>query len=560
MIEKDLCTGKRICFAEEDFGLLEALMSEDKVSFFFLWKIFLLVGVILLVLPSAVSQAAETSKMDHEKILLDQTVCLSCHDNPEMGYGYVSKARFTKTRHYQAMEKQGIKGAEEACLVCHVSKQKKFVSNPSENWFDGGGDIEKVSNDMSGTCGKCHEEITKRFAQSLHATKKAVYYSLKDLPPPGMEKAFGTSAFNFYSKSCGSCHASCSSCHLIGKDGQAIDWKFVVSHAQKKIGNIEVPIAKGITSEARILSMGPNRNPKAGGPMYRNMARQGTVPIETVKFDIESHDFIVPARLEPSRANDICYRCHENPGKEFYGIGLDNSYGYSAHARAGIKCVDCHGRDEVHGSGKPELYISKALQVRCESCHVQTGKIPAHLNQTVAASAKKVGVAGAHQNLHCSTCHAQFYGSCTGCHQDRKARYIETDKNTGKPLIYFGRSLEGKVQIVTTTPRRVIPVDGKEDGGIWMMQSRHSIQKSVYQTCEECHADPVKMGVNPLDRPILNKWEMASIGSPQAFIKRDEHLAKVKAGPGQNCISCHAGQAQNRYEQFHFTKKEVLNK
>jgi hypothetical protein len=62
------------------------------------------------------------------------------------------------------------------------------------------------------------------------------------------------------------------------------------------------------------------------------------------------------------------------------------------------------------------------------------------------------------------------------------------------------------------------------------------------------------MGVNPLDRPILNKWEMASIGTPQAFIRKDEHLAQVKAKPQQSCVSCHAKKAKNRYEQFHFTE------
>jgi hypothetical protein len=497
----------------------------------------------------------EKPRVDHARVVVDRAPCLACHDDPGLGYDYVSKDRFMETRHYKEMIKRGIKGPEEACLICHVSKPGRFVANPSENWFDGGGDIEKVSNDMAGTCGKCHEEITKHFAQSLHATKKAVFYSLKDLPPPGMEKAFGTSAFNLYSKSCATCHASCSSCHLIGKDKQVIDWKYVFSNAQEKIGTMSVPIAKGITSEAKILSLGPNRNPKSGGPLYRNMAKGGIFPIETVKFDIESHDFIIPNQLDPSRANDICYRCHENPGKEFYGLGLDNSYGYSVHALAGVKCVDCHGKEEVHGSGNPELYISKALRVRCETCHEKGKEAPAHLNQTFFLKAKKVSLSGAHQNLNCSTCHAVFYGSCIGCHKDRKARYIETDINTGKPLIYFGRNLEGRVQIVTTTPRRVIPLDSKEDGGIWMMQSRHSIQKNVYQVCEECHLDPVKMGVNPLDRPILNKWEMASIGAPKAFIKKDEHLTRVKAAPQQTCISCHAKKAKNRYEQFHFAEK-----
>jgi hypothetical protein len=499
-------------------------------------------------------RAVEKPRVDHAQAVADRAPCLSCHDDPGMGYDYVSKDRFMETRHYKEMIKRGIKGPEEACLTCHVSKGR-FVANPSENWSDGGGDIEKVSNDMTGTCGKCHEEITKRFAQSLHATKKAVYYSLKDLPPPGMEKSFGTSAFDFYSKSCATCHASCSSCHLIGKDKQVIDWKYVFSNAQQKIGVMKVPIAEGITSEAKILSLGPNRNPKSGGPLYRDMARRGIVPIETVKFDIESHDLIIPNQLDPSRANDICYRCHENPGKEFYGLGLDNSYGYSVHALAGGKCVDCHGKEEVHGSGKPELYISKALRVRCETCHEKGKEAPAHLNPTFFSKAKKINLSGAHQSLSCSTCHAVFYGSCIGCHKDRKARYIETDINTGKPLIYFGRNLEGRVQIVTTTPRRVMPLDSKEDGGIWMMQSRHSIQKNVYPACEDCHLDPVKMGVKPLDRPILNKWEMASIGTPKAFIKKDEHFTRVKAAPEQTCVSCHAKKARNRYEQFHLAEK-----
>lgn len=504
------------------------------------------------------SQPLQKTKPDHSMILTDRTPCLNCHDDPAMGYGYVNKAKFTETLHYKAMVTRGIKEPQEACISCHVSKEGKFVVNPSDNWFNDAGDAEKVSNDMDGTCGKCHEAITRNFTKSLHATKKGVYYSLKDLPPPRAEKAFGMSAFNLYSTACATCHASCSSCHLIGKDKQAIDWKYVNAHAQRKIGTVEVPIAKGITSEAKILAMGPNRNPKAGGPLYRNLARQGLVPIETVKFDIESHDFIVPGRLDPSRANDICYRCHENPGKEFYGIGLDNSYGYSSHALAGMKCVDCHGKEEVHGSGTSELYISRELKVRCSTCHIQGEKVPPHLNQTFAAQAKKVEVAGAHQNLQCAACHAKFYGSCIACHFDRptKARYVETNRNTEKPLVYFGKNIEGKVQIVTTTPRRGMALDEKEDGGIWMMQSRHSIQKSVYQDCGDCHFDPVKMGVNPLERPILNKWEMASIGVPKAFLDRKEHYASVKADPKQTCESCHRPGAKNRYEAFHLAKKK----
>lgn len=517
-----------------------------------------LVGILLMA-PSF--GAAEKAKVDHAKIVAAHTPCLSCHGKPEMGYWYVNKSKFIATRHYKSMRQSGVKGPQQACLSCHVSKEDKFVVNPSENWYDGGGDIEKVSNDMGSTCGKCHGEITKRFAKSLHATKKAVYYSLKELPPPGMKKSFGTSAFKLY-KRCASCHASCSSCHLVGKNKEVIDWKYVMANAQRKIDTMQVPITKDINSQAITLAMGPNRNPKSGGPAYRNMARKGMVPIDTVKFDIESHDFLVPTRLAPSQANDVCYRCHENTSKEFYGIGLDNSYGYSVHAKAGMKCTDCHGKDEVHGSGKPELYISKALNVKCETCH-EKGKdkaAPSNISKTFFDKAKQVSLTGAHKNLDCSTCHAKFYGSCIACHQGRKARYIETDSNTGKPLIYFGRSVEGKVKIVTTTPRRAIPVDSKDDAGIWMMQSRHSIKKSAYQSCEDCHLDPVKMGVNPLDRAILNKWQMASMGVPKAFINKKDHYAKVKASPQQTCVSCHASKAGNRYQQFHFTQKQPASK
>lgn len=509
-------------------------------------------GSIFLIAPSL--PAVDKPTVDHMQTIAARAPCLSCHDNPAMGYRYVNKTKFTKTLHYKGMLTRGVKGPEEACLSCHVTSQGKFVVNPSENWFDGGGDVEKVSNDMTSTCGKCHKEITQRFAKSLHATKKSVFYSLKELPPPGMQKSFGTKPFGLY-KRCASCHASCSSCHLIGPDKQVIDWKYVFAHAQKKIGTVKVPIAKGIMSNATVLSMGPNRNPKGGGPTYRKMAKKGIVPIETVKFDIEAHDFIVPNRLDPSRANDVCYRCHENTAKEFYGLGLDNTYGYSSHAVAGMKCTDCHGKDEVHGSGKPELYVSKALNVRCETCHEKGKKAPANINKAFFGKAKNVALSGAHQNLDCSTCHAEFYGSCIACHKGRKARYIETDMNTGKPLIYFGRNIEGKVKIVTTTPRRALPLNSKEDGGIWMMQSRHSIKKNVYKQCEDCHLDPVKMGVNPLNRPILNKWEMASIGTPKAFINKQEHYAKVKASPQQPCISCHAKKDGNRYQQFHFAQK-----
>ena len=57
-----------------------------------------------------------------------------------------------------------------------------------------------------------------------------------------------------------------------------IDWKYVFSNAQRKIETMSVPIAKGIMSEAKVLSLGPNRNPKSGGPLYLNMAKGGIVP------------------------------------------------------------------------------------------------------------------------------------------------------------------------------------------------------------------------------------------------------------------------------------------
>ncbi|WP_137223662.1 multiheme c-type cytochrome [Shewanella sp. MEBiC00475] len=174
---------------------------------------------------------------------------------------------------------------------------------------------------------------------------------------------------------------------------------------------------------------------------------------------------------------DQCQHCHNRGGRTGVSYkGMMESDGYGTpytedgdkqgklhgkhynfleadlHYDAGMSCIDCHTKNEMHGDGY--LYTKKehALEIRCESCHgtptteatLKTSRdVPLNNlkreGKTVTLTTKNDGkkldvpqlnsielseegyvamvkIASHMEKMECSTCHAAWAPQCYGCH------------------------------------------------------------------------------------------------------------------------------------------------
>lgn len=73
---------------------------------------------------------------------------------------------------------------------------------------------------------------------------------------------------------------------------------------------------------------------------------------------------INPAKLSPRAASQICLKCHE-------GMHGQADWRFSAHAAAGVSCIDCH---KVHPTSKKDAHpdmLAKSQPELCYTCHEQ---------------------------------------------------------------------------------------------------------------------------------------------------------------------------------------------
>ncbi len=140
-----------------------------------------------------------------------EKLCLSCHlDNPEVRArtsptaGFI--AAYEKSVHGAALLKGNPRAAN--CIDCHGSHEmQKGVESASL--------VSKKN--IPSTCGKCHEEITKEFRQSIHGVAAA--NGVKDAPvctdchgehnilPPSDPRS-SVAAANVSARVCSPCHSS----------------------------------------------------------------------------------------------------------------------------------------------------------------------------------------------------------------------------------------------------------------------------------------------------------------------------------------------------------------
>jgi thiosulfate/3-mercaptopyruvate sulfurtransferase len=106
---------------------------------------------------------------------------------------------------------------------------------------------------------------------------------------------------------------------------------------------------------------------------------------------------------KPDMVN-TCVACHSSRGGHAY-MGVASGTVPDVHlTKAGFKCINCHSKDEIHGTGKfvEQRYKYEKLP-KCEGCH--TG-----------LENKNTYHSTHYKTFSCNTCHSQEYNNCGSCH------------------------------------------------------------------------------------------------------------------------------------------------
>jgi len=213
--------------------------------------------------------------------------------------------------------------------------------------------------------------------------------------------------------------------------------------------------------------------------------------------------------------NEQCTACHGSRiGTDFKGELAGNQP--DLHRNAGMKCDDCHHKNEIHGDGTAyEHRYEVAGMPRCENCHSlalqsgfghihHTGQNPDcgqchHNGGSTCSDCHNDGVAFAFQyplpNMQCQVCHSQPYKNCTNCHNLTDQGY-EIEPSVIQLKIALNPSPyrdEYDVCVVRHTPvdpetfanwGLVFPEDDTHyySKSTWQYSSPHNIQRETPQT------------------------------------------------------------------------------
>ena len=197
-------------------------------------------------------------------------------------------------------------------------------------------------------------------------------------------------------------------------------------------------------------------------------------------------------------AQQTCYNCHN---RQVYERQMypDSTATGDVHRKAGMTCMSCHKKDELHGDGT--AYVSwlepGASKTSCVECHPLSGLSSNTSHDTHAKTGK----------VDCLACHTTSIVSCTNCHFET---LLATGKNRPLKKIKGFELLIKRNGKVTTGTFMTYTYNGKTDVIIAPFRS-HLIQKNA-RTCTDCH---VNMGgsvaaineYNASQKITMTKWD-----------------------------------------------------
>jgi DmsE family decaheme c-type cytochrome len=117
---------------------------------------------------------------------------------------------------------------------------------------------------------------------------------------------------------------------------------------------------------------------------------------------------------EPEHETNICLRCHE-------WLTTDREWQRTTHARAALRCSDCHDPHQAHDSGMRHLLLSDTNEL-CLKCHMNTLRdftgFSHHPVQVDAANEPDGGV------MNCTACHNVHSGHGPAMLKERRVRNL----------------------------------------------------------------------------------------------------------------------------------------
>ncbi|QBF83272.1 hypothetical protein EXU30_11605 [Shewanella maritima] len=388
----------------------------------------------------------------------DDKGCMSCHEGIEQFSDVDMMADLT-------------------CVDCHngngkATDQKKAHTNMWANPTD----LRVVDE----TCGSCHADEVEKAKTSIHAT---------------MSGMISGTRYNFGSQTRDSIYATYDVKALkTGREGTVASLKQLPSyHPNKPESDTNSPGDDYLRNQClrcHLWSDGHQRDGdyRASGCAACHVEYSNAATYEggDKAIDKTQKDRPRKHKMTTKVSVDQCQHCHNRGGRTGVSYkGMMESDGYGTpytetggkqgklhgkhynfleadlHFDAGMSCIDCHTKDEMHGDGY--LYTKKhlAVEIRCESCHGSTksdatlktardnplnnvkregtkvilttkndGKqleVPqlfANPNLSKEGQVAMVKIAGHMEKLECSTCHAAWAPQCYGCH---------ATQNVGKP-------------------------------------------------------------------------------------------------------------------------------
>ena len=193
-------------------------------------------------------------------------------------------------------------------------------------------------------------------------------------------------------------------------------------------------------------------------------------------------------------AEQTCKNCHN---RQVYEIAAypDSLANGDVHRKAGMTCITCHTKAEIHGDDGIAYALLKengAIQTECMDCHSPLPTNSAHATHSAT--------------VDCAACHAVSVLTCAGCHFET---VVAIGKNRAINQIKGYRLLVKKNDKVHLGGFMTHSFQGKTNVIVSSYHS-HVIAKNA-TTCADCHqnmggTNPVITEYNNTGRMTMTTW------------------------------------------------------
>ncbi len=183
-----------------------------------------------------------------------------------------------------------------------------------------------------------------------------------------------------------------------------------------------------------------------------------------------------------SKAEDMntCFTCHSREKVTILKDKKIHETGISVHFSAGMNCMDCHTKKDIHGSGilYKSMRDSGAVDANCMKCHGSGDDAPVYNSKLRPHRVHK-------GRLDCAACHVSATMTCYNCHFQR---FIETKIKKGNffPMKSWVLLMNFKGKVTTGNVMTLI-YKGKKFIA-YAPYFTHSIMAEG-RKCNECHGN-----------------------------------------------------------------------